>query len=106
GGRGGARGGPGGRGGRGNPNSFGNGRRGSRPRYNANLGFVLDNSALDAKSYSIAGADTAKAAYNKARLTASGGGPLKIPHLLSGDKTTFFLNYQMSRNRNGSNVTG
>jgi len=99
-------GGPGGRGGRGNPNSFGNGRRGARPRYNANVGFVLDNSALDARSYSIAGADTAKAAYAKARITASGGGPLKIPHVLSGDKTTFFLNYQLTRNRQGSTGTG
>lgn len=106
GGRFGGPGGPGGRGGRGNPASFGNGRRGSRPRYNANLAFVLDNSALDARSYSIAGADTAKAAYAKARLTASIGGPLKIPHVLSGDKTTFFLNYQLSRNRNGSTGTG
>ena len=96
----------GGRGGRGNPNSFGNGRRGSRPRYNANLAFILDNSALDARAYSIAGADTAKAAYAKARMTASGGGPLKIPHLLSGDKTTFFINYQLTRNRNGSTQTG
>jgi hypothetical protein len=108
GGRGGAggRGGRGGPGGRGNNASFGNGRRGSRPRYNANVAFVLDNSALDARQYSIAGADTAKAAYAKARVTASGGGPLKIPHLLSGDKTTFFLNYQLTRNRNGSNATG
>jgi hypothetical protein len=101
----GGRGGPG-RGGRGNPNSFGNGRRGTRPRYNANLAFVLDNSALDARSFSIAGADTAKAAYAKSRITASGGGPLKIPHVLSGDKTTFFLNYQLTRNRNGSTATG
>ena len=102
----GGRGGPGGRGGRGNPNSFGNGRRGTRPRYNANLAFVLDNSALDARSFSISGADTAKAAYAKSRLTASGGGPLKIPHVLSGDKTTFFINYQLTRNRNGSTLTG
>ncbi len=106
GGRGGRGGGPGGRGGRGNPNSFGNGRRGTRPRYNANLAFVLDNSALDARAYSISGADTVKAAYSKARVTASGGGPLKIPHVLSGDKTTFFINYQLTRNRNGSTATG
>jgi trimeric autotransporter adhesin len=112
GGRGGRGGAPGGRGGRGGPGgrgnlaSFGNGRRGSRPRYNGNLAFVLDNSALDARAYSISGADTAKAAYAKARITASGGGPLKIPHVISGDKTTFFLNYQLGRNRNGSNATG
>ncbi len=101
----GGRGGRGGPGGRGNPNSFGNGRRGSRPRYNAQLGFILDNSALDARSFSLAGADTAKAAYSKARVTANVGGPLKIPHVLDGSKTTFFLNYQLARNRQGSTGT-
>jgi len=103
GGRGGDR---GGRGGRGNPNSFGNGRRDRRMTYTGNLAFILDNSALDAKSYSLTGQNTAKAAYAKSRMTAMIGGPLKIPHLLSGQHTTFTLNYQLTRNRNGNTVTG
>ncbi|HEV2444913.1 MAG TPA: carboxypeptidase-like regulatory domain-containing protein, partial [Candidatus Sulfopaludibacter sp.] len=97
----GGRGGRGGPGGRGNNNSFGNGRRNARPRYNTNLAFILDNSVWDARPFSITGADTPKPAAANARMTASTGGPLKIPHLLSGDKTTFFLNYQMTRSRTG-----
>lgn len=91
-----------GRGGRGNSASFGNGRRTTRPRYNTNLGFTLDNSVWDARQYSLTGADTPKPATANARMTASTGGPLKIPHVLSGDKTTFFLNYQLTRSRSGS----
>ena len=108
---GGGRGGPGGRGGRGpggrgNANSFGNGRRDRRMTYTGNLAFILDNSALDARSFSLTGQDTPKAAYAKSRMTAMLGGPLKIPHLLSGQHTTFTLNYQLTRNRNGSTGTG
>jgi len=95
-------GGPGGRGGRGNQNSFGNGRCTQRPRYNANIGLILDNSALDARHLSVFGDDAPKPATANFRMTASGGGPLKIPHLLSGDHTTFFLNYQLTRARTGS----
>ena len=39
--------------------SFGNGRRDRRMQYNGNASFTLDNSALDARSYSINGQDTA-----------------------------------------------
>lgn len=93
----------GGRGGRGPNNaSFGNGRRNARPRYNTNVAFTLDNSIWDARPYSLTGADTPKPATANARMTASTGGPLKIPHVLSGDKTTFFLNYQLTRSRTGS----
>jgi len=99
-------GGRGGRGGRGNPNSFGNGRRNQRPRYNANLAFILDNSALDARNFSLSGADTPKPATSNLRITGSVGGPLKIPHLLSGNHTTFFLNYQSTRARNGTTQSG
>lgn len=103
GGRGGRGGDRGGRGpnGRGNSASFGNGRRGTRPRYNTNLAFTLDNSVWDARPFSITGADTPKPAAANARFTASTGGPLKIPHIISGEKTTFFLNYQLTRSRSG-----
>jgi len=114
GGFGGGRGGPGGRGGRGGPGgpgrgnfaSFGNGRRNPRMRYNANVGFTLDNSALDAKNYSITGQDTPKPAFAKSRLTSTFGGPLKIPHLLSGEHTTFNINYSLGRTRNGQTYVG
>jgi hypothetical protein len=105
-------GGPGGRGGRGgnfrgrDPNAFGNGRRNRRAQYNGNLAFSLDNSALDAKPFSLTGQDTPKAAYAHFRSTGTFGGPLKIPHLLTGQKTFFNINYQLSRSRNASIATG
>ncbi len=105
GGRGGRGGGPGaGRGGpmgRAGVASFGNGRRDRRMQYNGNASFTLDNSALDARSYSINGQDTAKPAYAKGRGSFMLGGPLKIPKLLDGQKGTFTINYQLARMRNG-----
>jgi hypothetical protein len=108
GGRGGRGGGPGGPGGRGGPNrrvAFGNGRRDRRMQYNANVALILDNSALDARPYSLTGQNTAKAAYSHFRSTGMVGGPLKIPHLLTGQKTFFTVNYQLARNRNATTST-
>jgi len=85
--------------------SFGNGRRDRRMQYNGNASFTLDNSALDARSYSINGQETPKPAYAKGRGSFMFGGPLKIPKLLDGQKGTFTINYQMSRSRNGSTIT-
>ena len=95
-GRGGDRGGRG----RGNVAAFGNARRNNRMRYNGNLMFTLDNSAWDAQPFSLTGQQTAKAAYAKFRSSGMFGGPLKIPHLLSGQKTFFTINYQLARQRN------
>ena len=67
---------------------------------------ILDNSALDAKPFSLTGQDTPKAAYNHFRTTGTLGGPLKIPKLLSGENTFFFINYQLTRNHNASVDTG
>ena len=104
GGRGGGRGGRGGPG-RGNRAAFGNARRNPRMRYNGNLLFTLDNSALDARPFSLTGQETPKAAYDKFRSSGMFGGPLKIPHLLSGQKTFFTINYQLARQRNASTTT-
>ncbi|HUK18304.1 MAG TPA: TonB-dependent receptor [Bryobacteraceae bacterium] len=100
GGRGGGRG-PGGR----NAAAFGNARRNARMRYNGNLAFIIDNSALDARPFSLTGQDSPKAAYNKFRTTGMFGGPLKIPHVLTGQKTFFTINYQLARQRNASTTT-
>ncbi len=110
---GGGRGFPGGPGGRGGPRaagangrtSFGNARR-RRRQFNGNLAFILDNSALDAKPYSLTGQETPKAAYDHFRVNGTFGGPLKIPKLLSGENTFFFVNFQLTRNRNASIATG
>ena len=81
--------------------AFGNNRRGPRSLYSGNLGFTLDNSALDARPFSLTGQDTPRAAYNRFTGLASFGGPLKIPHLIRNGPTVF-VNYQWTRNRNAS----
>jgi trimeric autotransporter adhesin len=89
----------------GNRAAFGNARRNPRMRYNGNLLFSLDNSALDARPFSLTGQQTAKSAYAKFRSSGMFGGPLKIPHLLSGQKTFFTVNYQLARQRNAGVTT-
>jgi hypothetical protein len=112
----GGRGGPGGFGGRGGRGgegrgpgggrpgmaSFGNARRDRRMQYNGNLAFNLDNSVWDAQSFSVTGNHVPKPSYDKARATVMLGGPLKIPHLLSGQHGMFTINYQLSRSRNAN----
>ena len=109
---GGFRGGGGGRGGAGgrnfggrNPNAFGNGRRNRRAQFNGNIALIFTNSALDARPFSLTGQDTPKAAFAHFRSTGTFGGPLKIPHIVNSEKTTFTINYQLQRNRNASTAT-
>ncbi len=76
-------------------------------KYSGNASFSLDNSVWDATPFSITGIQTAKPSYAKGRVNISFGGPLKIPHLLSGKNGTFTINYAMGRTRNAttSNAT-
>ena len=82
--------------------AFGNNRRGGRSLYNIGLGIILDNSFLDARSFSLTGQDTPKPAHNHLQGTAYFGGPLRIPHLIRGNSVNFFVGYQIARNRNAS----
>ena len=85
--------------------AFGNNRRGPGSLYNGNVGLVLGNAVLDARSYSLTGLETAKPAYNHLTFMGSVGGPLRIPHLFrSNNAPTFFVAYQLGRNRNASTV--
>ena len=80
--------------------AFGNNRRGPRSLYNGNLGFVIDNSALDARPFSLTGQSTPKAAYNHLQGMASYGGPLKLPNKPALQRTpNFTVNYQFQRSR-------
>jgi hypothetical protein len=64
-----------------------------------------ENSAFDAKPYSITGAVRPKVSHYDERVGGSLGGPLKIPHLYDGkDKTFFFLNYQHEIGQTGVNT--
>ena len=80
---------------------FGNNRMGGQGLYNGGIGIVLDNSALDAKPYSLTGQDTPKASYNRMTGVLALGGPLRIPHLLKNGPV-FFVNYQWTRNNTTS----
>ena len=54
-----------------------------------------DNSAFDAKPYSLTGNEVPKPSHYDERFGGNLGGPVKIPHIYNGsDKTYFFINYQ------------
>ena len=79
---------------------FGGGGGGRFPRQQVNrirFGFYdrYENSAFDARPYSITGVQSPKVGHYDNRFGANIGGPLKIPHIYDGsDKTYFFVNYQ------------
>ena len=85
--------------------AFGNNRRNVRGLYNGMFGFILDNSALDARPFSFTGQDTAKETYNHLQGVATLGGPLRIPKLMPNGPM-FFIGYQWTRNTNASTQAG
>jgi hypothetical protein len=76
--------------------AFGNRRPNSRSLYNGGFAVILDNSALDARQYSLSGFSTQKPAYDRITFGFTVGGPLKIPHLLPRGPS-FFFTYQATR---------
>jgi trimeric autotransporter adhesin len=76
---------------------FGNNIRGPGSLYNGSLGLILDNSALDARSFSFTGQDTPKPGYDHIQGVANFGGPIRIPHLIQNGPI-FFILYQWMRN--------
>ncbi len=84
--------------------AFGNTRAGGRSLFNYGLMLHLDNSALDAKPFSVTGLDTPRPSYNNITAGANFGGPLLIPHLLPAARAPYFyLFYQ--RTQNNSDTT-
>jgi len=73
--------------------------------FRGDLFSVLDNSYLNARQFSLTGQDTPQPAYNHLRAGGSFGGPLIIPHISRGNGQ-FFLNYQLTRDRNASTQPG
>jgi hypothetical protein len=82
--------------------AFGNARRGAGGLLHGGIGVILDNSFLDANSFSLTGQNTPKPSYNHLTVTGNLGGMLKIPHIITGNNWNFFLGYQLARNRNAS----
>jgi hypothetical protein len=86
--------------------AFGNNRRFGRSLYNGSLGFILDNSVLDARSFSLTGQDTPKPSYSRITGLANFGGPLRIPHIINTGGPNIFVNYQWKRDNNANNTPG
>lgn len=85
--------------------AFGNTRKG-RSFYNGGFSLVLDNSAFDAKPYSLTGVATPKPAYNNILAGFNLGGPLEIPHFLPRAKAPFFfLGYQRTLRSTDSTIS-
>src|SRR3989441_6180995 len=85
---------------------FGNNRRGVRPLYTGGIGLIVDNSSLDARSFSLTGQNTPKPAYNRFTGSFNFGGSLKIPGLIKNNGPNFFAGYQRIQNRNAVTATG
>lgn len=86
------------------PQGFGNTRKGTRSLYTGGVGTIYDNSALDARPYSLSGVRAPKSAYNTITGIATLGGPFRIPHLLPRGPD-FFVAYEWSRSNNATDQT-
>lgn len=83
--------------------AFGNNRRDPRSQYMGSAFFSLNNSALDARSFSVTGAGVDKPSYNHFRSGVMFGGPLYIPKLVNREKRVLFtINFFIQRNRTGT----
>jgi hypothetical protein len=85
---------------------FGNRARRGRQGYHGSLSFSLNNSALDARPYSLTGETVPKPSFAQSRLSFAGGGPLMIPKLVHSSKTFLFFSYFGTRARNAYDGVG
>ena len=77
---------------------FGNRRRPSGIR--GALSYTVNNSAVNAKPFSITGQDIPEPSYAQNRFSVLLGGPLIVPKLVKDPSTFFFLSYFGTRARN------
>jgi hypothetical protein len=99
-------GGQGGRRGPGQNGPFGNRARRGRQGYHGSLSFSLNNSALDARPFSLTGETVPKPSFAQSRFSFAGGGPLMIPKLVHSSKTFLFFSYFGTRARNAYDGVG
>lgn len=85
--------------------AFGNRRPGTKGMYNGGLGAIVDNSALDARPYSLTGFQAPKDTYSRFTGLVTLGGPLNIPHLMYHGPN-FFLAYQWTRSSDATALSG
>jgi hypothetical protein len=81
--------------------AFGNNRGNGKSLYNGGLMLILDNSALDAKPYSLTGVALPNPNVSNLQVGLNFGGPLRIPHLMPRGPY-FYIGYM--RNQRSSNV--
>ncbi|HUB78254.1 MAG TPA: carboxypeptidase-like regulatory domain-containing protein [Bryobacteraceae bacterium] len=113
GGRGGGRGGGGaqGRGGRGRGPfggqyaQFGNRRgRGRQSPYQGSIAVTVTNSALNAAPFSLNGQNQPKPSSANETIAFNFGGPVRIPHIVSNDKWSFYVNFTNHEGRTANNL--
>src|SRR6185437_556976 len=85
--------------------AFGNRRTGGRALYTGGIAAIVENSALNARPYSLAGSEAAKPAYNDFTGVATLQGPIRIPRLMPVGPN-FFASYQWTRNSTSQINTG
>jgi hypothetical protein len=85
--------------------AFGNTRSGVKNLYNGGVSVVLDNSALDARSFSTSGIEAPKPAYNRIVAGFTIGGPINIKHLMPRGPN-MFLAYQITRQSTANTLEG
>jgi hypothetical protein len=83
--------------------AFGN-RRPQRDNLRGMASLSFNNSAFDARPYSLTGQTVGKAAYSRYRFGIAAGGQLRIPKIIDSDSTFFFANYFGTRSRNPFNA--
>jgi hypothetical protein len=85
--------------------AFGNRRPNSKSLYNGGFAAILNNSALDARPYSLSGLEAPKALYDRITGIFTVGGPIKIPHILPHGPN-FFAAYQWTRDHTAATEPG
>jgi hypothetical protein len=83
---------------------FGNYRRRNQ-QIRGQASFTIQNSALNAKPFSLNGLDIPQAPYAQTRFSLIVGGPLVIPKIVKDPSTQFFLTYFGTRARTPSLFT-
>ncbi|HKO19709.1 MAG TPA: TonB-dependent receptor, partial [Acidobacteriaceae bacterium] len=83
--------------------AIGNARSGGRSLYNWGLSATLENSALDARSYSLTALNSPKPSYTNLQLGANFGGPLHFKHFIPLSKAPYvYLFYQRGTTTNAT----
>jgi len=85
--------------------AFGNTRKGSKALYTGGFAAFIENSALNARPYSLSGIEAAKPGFSNFTGVATLQGPVLIP-IVHRRGPNFFVTYQWTRNSSSQILTG